>query len=48
MPRIVGIFNSAKTIVGYNHIHFDNRFINALGIKFPKDVYQADVMMEYA
>lgn len=48
IPRINGIIQSAKTIVGYNHIHFDNKFISALGIKFPKGVLQYDVMMDYA
>lgn len=48
LPQIQGIFNSAKTIVGYNHRHFDNRFLNELGIEFNQDSLQDDVMMDYA
>ena len=48
LPQIQGIFNSAKTIVGYNHRHFDNHFLSELGIEFNQDSFQDDVMIDYA
>lgn len=46
--EIQDIFSKAKLIVGYNNIQFDNRIMDALGIRIPTDTLQFDVMLEFA
>ena len=47
LEEIQGIVDSADEVIGYNIIHFDQRFMEAAGVRFGRKAIR-DTMLEYA